>query len=369
MLCVLGLSAGAFALVAARGPDDAGAARVSASPQPEAVRKAPAASRPAASPNTVVDLSAVGDLTFGWDASRPDDGGVALLSGAKPFLTGDVVLGNLETALADRGSGKCGPGSSSCYSFRAPPSFTRGLTSAGFTVLNLANNHANDYGATGRVQTVAALRAARLRTTGRPGEIAVINVGDARVAVLGFSTYPWAQDARNLPAARALVRKADALADLVIVTGHLGAEGSAYTHVRPGTELFLGENRGDPMAFSHAVVDAGADLVALHGPHVLRALEWYRGRLIAYSLGNFSAYGNFNISGAGGISAVLQASLRADGRWVEGRLAPLRLVGKGAPVADPSGTAITTVRALSRADMRRRAPRLTSSGEILPPRG
>jgi poly-gamma-glutamate capsule biosynthesis protein CapA/YwtB (metallophosphatase superfamily) len=248
-----------------------------------------------------------------------------------------------------------------------PPTFKAGLKSAGFTMLNLANNHANDYGAAGRAQTVAALRSAGLKTTGRPGEIAMVKVGGARVAVLGFAPYPWAQDARKLAAARKLVRKADGLADLVVVTGHLGGEGSAYMHVRPGTEMFLGENRGDPMAFAHAVVDAGADLVALHGPHVLRALEWYHGRLIAYSLGNFSAYGNLNMSGPGGVSAVLQATLRADGRWVEGRIAPVRLVGKGAPTPDPSGAAITTVRSLSRADMGRRAPRLTSSGAIVPP--
>ena len=337
---------------------------------PAPATRTPAASiRPAALQSAVVHIAAVGDVTMGWDAGRPADNGVALLAGARPFLVGDVVLGNLETALTDRGPAKCGAGSSSCYAFRVPPSFTRGLKTAGFTIMNLANNHAYDYGAAGQAQTVAALRKARLRTTGRPGEIAILKVGQARVAVLGFATYPWAQDARDLAAARALVRRADAVADVVVVTGHLGAEGEAHTRVRPGTELFLGENRGDPVAFSHAVVQAGADLVALHGPHVLRALEWYRGRLIAYSLGNFSAYGNFNLSGPSGVSAVLQATLRANGAWVEGRLRPLRLVGKGAPVADPGALAIAQVRSLSRADMGRRAPRLTASGAILPARG
>jgi poly-gamma-glutamate capsule biosynthesis protein CapA/YwtB (metallophosphatase superfamily) len=315
-----------------------------------------------------VRIAAVGDLTFGSDASRPSDGGVSLLAGARSLLDGDVVLGNLETTLADRGSAKCGATSTSCYAFRAPTSFTRSLKTAGFTILNLANNHADDYGSDGRATTAAALRAAGLRTTGRPGEIAVVRIGDARVAILGFATYPWSQDARDLTGAAALVRRADALADIVVVTGHLGAEGKEHEHLRAERELYLGEDRGDPVAFSHAVVQAGADLVALHGPHVLRALEWYRGRLIAYSLGNFSAYGNLNIAGPGGISAVLQATLRADGTWVEGRLAPIRLVGKGAPVADPNGAAIPRVRSLSRSDVGRRAPRLTASGSIVAPR-
>jgi hypothetical protein len=241
------------------------------------------------------------------------------------------------------------------------------LKRSGFTVLNLANNHTNDYGLDGRRQTVSALANAGLRTTGRPGEIAVVRVGPTTIALVGFAPYPWAQDALDLASARALIRRAAGQADVVVVTGHLGAEGRNHAHVRPGPETYLGERRGDSMAFARAVIDEGADLVALHGAHVLRALEWYRGRLIAYGLGNFSSHGNLNVAGTGGISAVLQASLRADGTWAEGRLAPLRLVGKGAPVADPSGAAIELVRSISAEDVGAAAPRLTDAGAILPP--
>ena len=118
-----------------------------------------------------------------------------------------------------------------------------------------------------------------------------------RVAVLGFAPYPWAQSLLDLPAAQALVRKADTWADLVVVTMHAGAEGADHEHVDPGTERFLGESRGNVVAFAHAVVRAGADLVVGSGPHVLRGMEWYRGRLIAYSLGNFVGYGTLNTSG------------------------------------------------------------------------
>ena len=316
--------------------------------------------------DTVVRVAAVGDTTLGTDAGRPSSPS-ALLRGARPFLVGDVVLGNLETALTTRGTSKCGAGSPSCFAFRAPPSFARALATAGFTVLNVANNHANDYGPVGRQQTVDALRRAGLRTTGRPGEITVVRAGATRVALVGFAPYPWAQDALDLSGAAALVRRAARRADLVIVTAHLGGEGSAYAHVRPGPENFLGEQRGNPVALAHTVVNAGADLIAMHGPHVLRALEWYHGRLIAYSLGNFSAYGNFNLAGSSGTSAVLQAELHSDGRLAKARLVPLSLVGKGEPVPDPSRRALTIVRALSQADMGRRAPRLLSSGEIRPP--
>ena len=120
-----------------------------------------------------------------------------------------------------------------------------------------------------------------------PGEIAVLKVHGIRVAVIGFAPYPWAQSLTNVAAAKRLVARARKRADVVVVTMHAGGEGVAFEHVRPGTETFLGENRGNPLVFSHAVIDAGADLVVGSGPHVLRGIEWYRGRLIVYSLGNF----------------------------------------------------------------------------------
>src|SRR5581483_11931780 len=194
-----------------------------------------------------------------------------------------------------------------------------------------------DYGASGQVDTVAAVRAAGMLTTGRPGEIAYANVRGTRVALVGFAPYPWAQSLLEIPAAQALVRKADAWADLVVVTMHAGAEGARHLHVRPGTEWFLGENRGNSMAFAHAVVRAGADLVVGSGPHVLRGLEWYRDRLIAYSLGNFLGDGTLNLAGPRSIAASLQVVLRPDGSWAGGRLEPLRLVSPGVPVPDREG--------------------------------
>jgi poly-gamma-glutamate capsule biosynthesis protein CapA/YwtB (metallophosphatase superfamily) len=148
---------------------------------------------------------------------------------------------------------------------------------------------------------------------------------------------------------------------------HAGAEGIAYAHVRAGDEHYLGERRGDPIAFAHAVVDAGADLVVGHGPHVLRALEWYRGRLIAYSLGNFSSYRNFDLTGPLGVSAVLRVELRRDGSWSGGSIVAVRLEGTGSPRLDPAGAALESLRDLSRSDLGSRAPRLGADGALEPP--
>ena len=143
--------------------------------------------------------------------------------------------------------------------------------------------------------------------------------------------------------------------------------GTRQTHVPIGAELHLGENRGDTRAFAHAVVDAGADLVLGHGPHVLRGLEWYRGRLVAYSLGNFASYRNFALAGASGVSGILQVTLAADGSWRGGRLVPVRLVGHGTPELDPNGAGIAAIRTLSKSDFGARGMRVAESGELSPP--
>ena len=200
--------------------------------------------------------------------------------------------------------------------------------------MNLANNHALDFGESGQAETIAALKRAGLRFTGRPGEIAVVERGGTKVAFVGFAPYPWAQSLLDIEQAVELVQKADRKADLVVVTMHAGAEGSDQQHVRPGPEWFLGEPRGNVVAFSHAVVRAGADLVVGHGPHVLRGIEWYRGRVIAYSLGNFLGNGTLNVSGVSGQTAVLRATLRRDGSWAEGKLVPVQLTAGGLPRVD-----------------------------------
>ncbi len=286
---------------------------------------------------------------------------------ASVALEGDVVLGNLEGTLTPRGESKCGSGSSSCFAFRAPPAYASVLKRAGFTVLNLANNHALDFGSVGQRDTVAAVRRAGLLTTGRPGEIAYVKVRGTRVAIVGFAPYQWAQSLLDIPAAEALVRRADAWADLVVVTMHAGAEGADHQHVRPGTEWFLGENRGNAVRFAHAVVRAGADLVVGSGPHVLRGMEWYHGRLIAYSMGNFVGYGTLSTAGVSSVSGTLQVTLRRDAAWVSGRVVPLTLAPDGIPRPDSAGAADGVVRLLSKVDFGSRAMLISPTGLLRPP--
>lgn len=358
-----------FSLLVDGAPAPVAAEARTVATQPSAKTKARTAEKTqksarSAAADSVISIAAVGDIVMGSTPNLPPDGGRTFFDGVAADLSGDVVLGNLEGTLSTGGSSKCGGGSTNCFAFQTPPSYARWLKGAGFTVMNLANNHAFDFGASGQAQTLAALRKHELLTTGRPGEIAFQQVGDVKVAIVGFAPYPWAQKLTDIPAARKLVRKAAAEADVVIATMHAGAEGTAHTHTRKGTETYLGENRGNVVAFAHAVVEAGADLVVGHGPHVLRGMEWYRGRLIAYSLGNFAGYRVFALGGPLSTSGILRVSLRGDGTYESGLLVPTRLVGVGTPALDPAEAAHATVRQLSRADFGARGAKIAATGAI-----
>jgi hypothetical protein len=363
---VVAASAFLFSLLVDGGPKPATAARpdISSVEKPAPKPKPAAATKPARPkvPEGVVAIVATGDIVMGSTPNLPPDGGRSFFSDVQTDLAGDVVLGNLEGTLSTGGQSKCGPDSTNCFAFQTPPSYARWLQQAGFTVMNLANNHAFDYGAGGLRQTTDALTRAGLEWTGRPGQVTVQKVGDIRVALVGFAPYPWAQSLTDIAAAKRLVRKAARSADVVVVTMHAGAEGSDRQHVERGTERFLGENRGDSMRFAHAVVDAGADLVVGSGPHVLRGMEWYKGRLIAYSLGNFAGYKVFALGGPLSTSGILRVTLRGDGRFETGRLVPTHLVGAGLPAIDPSEAAHGVVRTLSREDFGARAATISPDG-------
>ena len=360
---VVAASAFLFSLLVDGGPKPATAARPDVE-QPAPKPKPAATSKPAAPqvPEGVVAIVATGDIVMGSTPDLPPDGGRSFFSDVQTDLAGDVVLGNLEGTLSAGGGSKCGKGSTNCYAFQTPPSYAQWLAQAGFTVMNLANNHAYDFGASGLQQTTEALKGVGLRYTGRPGQVSLQKVGKIRVAVVGFAPYPWAASLNDIVAAKRLVRKAARLADVVVVTMHAGAEGTERQHLTRRNELFLGENRGNPVRFAHAVVDAGADLVVGHGPHVLRGMEWYENRLIAYSLGNFAGYKVFALGGPLSTSGILRVTLRGDGKYETGRLVATHLVGAGLPALDPSEEAHGVMRSLSRDDFGARAVKISADG-------
>jgi poly-gamma-glutamate capsule biosynthesis protein CapA/YwtB (metallophosphatase superfamily) len=308
---------------------------------------APAASgRSGASPSAHVTIAFAGDIALLGPAPS------SIFAGVRAQLRrAGVAIGNLEGTLSSGGTSKCGKHSTGCFAFQSPPQSAALLRGAGFDDLNVANNHAFDYGASGQHQTLRALGLYKLRWSGRPGQITVLSTHGVSVAILGFAPYPWAQSLTNISAAQALVRRAAAHADLVVAVLHAGAEGTDHQHVPRGTEYYLGENRGNERAFSHALVAAGANLVLASGPHVLRALQLFHDTLIAYSLGNFATAGHaLSTGGILGEGGILVVTLRADGKFVSGRLLPVRMVGGEPRRAYGMYDTVRRINSLSRAD-------------------
>ena len=307
---------------------------------------------------TPIRIAAVGDIQLGrsWPEDNPilpPDNAAHMFGRVAHWLrAADITFGNLETVLADSGdSTKCRRGSPNCYAFRAPTAYAGTLVRAGFDLLSVNNNHAGDFGDYGRRATVAALNRAGLEHAGSESGIASWETHGLRIALIAFSTGEGPYRVPEIARARELVAEADRTHDLVIVSFHGGAEGVGATHVPKTTELAFGEDRGDVYAFARATVDAGADLVLGHGPHVVRAMEIYRGRLIAYSLGNFSAWHGFNLRGPLGLSVILNVRLAINGVVTAAEINPILLEDPGVPTPDLQRRAVDIVRRLSREDL------------------
>jgi poly-gamma-glutamate capsule biosynthesis protein CapA/YwtB (metallophosphatase superfamily) len=303
----------------------------------------------------------------GGDIALTGDADSRVFDGIRGYLrAGDLVVGNLEGTLTTSGVPKCS-GGAGCFTFRGSPAWAAVLRRAGFNVLNVANNHALDYGAEGQSETLTSLREAGLLEQGLPGQVLHVSLRDTRIALIGCAPYGWAQSLLDIAASARLVRNAARAADVVIVYMHAGAEGSDADHVAAADELYLGESRGNSRAFAHAMIRAGADLVFGSGPHVLRGIEWYRNRLIAYSLGNLAGTHTLSTAGSLGSSALLRATLDERGNFLDASVVPLRLAGGGTPVPDAGAEVATRIRALSHADFGARAIRISATGRLAAP--
>ena len=326
-------------------------------------RAVPPAPKRRPKPPAVFTFAGGGDVSL---AGNPDPSALAAI---RPYLRrSDLAVANLEGTLGTSGSPRCLVSSSAtnaCFTFRASTGWAATLKRAGFTDLNVANNHALDFGPDGQRTTLAALRDAGLSYDGLPGQITYLRAKGISVAVIGCAPYNWAQSLLDVRGTQTLVRKASRRAQVVIVYMHAGAEGADADQVADREESYLGEDRGNPVAFAHAMVNAGADLVFASGPHVLRGMEWYRGRLIAYSLGNLASTHTLSTSGTLAESALLRVTLDTRGRFVRGSIVSFRLDAWGTPSVDPTRASLRLVRSLSREDFPRSFVSTSSKGTIV----
>ena len=253
-----------------------------------------------------------------------------------------------------------------CYLFRSPTRYAEHFRDAGFDVLSLANNHARDFGEEGRTSTMEAIAAAGMLHSGREGDFASLERKGLRIAVLAYAVTKNSNLLLDYELAERTVREHAASHDIVIVSFHGGAEGQDATHLAFEEEEYYGEPRGDVVRFSRMVVDAGADLVIGHGPHVVRGMETYKGRLIAYSLGNFATYYGISVAGIKGLAPVLVATLDGEGRFIEGEIISTVQLRPAGPSIDESARALKLIRKLSGEDFDQRSLRFLPSGHIEP---
>ncbi|MEO0339919.1 MAG: CapA family protein [Bacteroidota bacterium] len=300
----------------------------------------------------------VGDMMLGTNypsaSYLPPNGGRDMLADLEDTLkSADLTFGNLEgTILNSGGTAKRCSNPAACYVFRSPESYIDHFTNAGFDLLSLANNHSGDFGAVGRNKTKSILDEAGIAYAGLAGtdEIAIIERNGIKYGFCAFAPNSGTCDVRNLNRAKAIVSSLVDRCDIIIVSFHGGAEGSKHQHVPRRTETYYGENRGNVFNFAHAVVDAGADIVFGHGPHVTRAMELYNDRLICYSLGNFCTYGRFNVRGANGVAPLVKVEVDDEGVFQGGQVVPIYQMKTHGPKIDPQKRAITYLRDLTKAD-------------------
>ena len=280
-----------------------------------------------------------------------------------PLGSADLSVVNVEMAISDRGAPR-----NKKYVFRAPPAAAGRIAAGGVSVGSLANNHAMDYGPDALSDTIDLLEGAGVVTVGAGrdadeayryrilatnGGLNVAFVGASLIVPAGFPagpTTPGIASAHTSGVARVLdtVRAATAAADAVVVVVHWGIERNPCT-----TEW--------QRSLARQLLDAGADAIIGHHPHVLQPVVFTGEKLVAFSLGNFIWEPRQNM---GGETGVLQIDFDGD-RVVGWTFHPHLLDGDGVPVPADSGPRVDRIREIIDGDCGPHAPPLTTT--TLPP--
>ncbi|MEM9927660.1 MAG: CapA family protein [Cyanobacteria bacterium P01_D01_bin.50] len=316
-----------------------------------------------------ISIKAVGDMVPGtnFPSNRlPANPNQLFPKSVRDKLQGtDILFGNFESTITNHPYSTKDISRGQVFAFRSPPQHAKLFADVGFDVLSVANNHAMDFGTKGFQDTFDNITAAGMKAVGKKNQILYFNVENVPVAVIGFCFYEYCNTVQDIEKAKALVETARKKAKIVVISMHVGAEGTRALHVKNQTEFFYGENRGNSVNFARTMIDSGADLVLGHGPHVPRAIEVYQGKLIAYSLGNFLGYGVFSTSSYKGYSMILDVKLNPEGDFLSGKIIPVRLNRQAIPYIDQGFSTVGLLRSLNKSDFPNTPLEINNKGEIL----
>ena len=302
-----------------------------------------------------VKIVAVGDIMLGTAYPDPNDlpskGNNHLLDSLSSYLSdGNVTFGNLEGALTDNLSQpkNCG---GICYFFGMPTRYGKALKKAGFDVVSIANNHSSDFGAIGRKSTKQTLDTLGIKYAGTLDcETSIFTIDSIKYGFCAFAPNSQTVKITNIPYAEKIVHQLADSVDIVIVSFHGGAEGPTMQHITRKTEVYVGENRGNVYEFAHRMIDAGADVLLGHGPHVTRAVEVYKDRFIAYSMGNFCTYNNVSVKGVNGLAPIFQIYTDSTGVFDKAQIIPTYQTKHQAPKIDKYNRVIHIIQNLTKTD-------------------
>lgn len=323
-----------------------------------------------ASKKDTITVIGVGDIMMGSNyplpVLPPNDGEFLMKEVEDVLRNADVTFGNLEGVLLNEGGTvKTCKDPKVCYAFRSPEKYVQNLVNAGFDVMSIANNHAGDFGDTGRKSTIKTLEAAGIHHTGQlPRRYVTFEKDGIKYGVAAFSPNSNCISINYLQDAKAIVQELDSMVDIVIVSFHGGAEGGQYQTVPRKHEIFHGEDRGDVYKFSHMLIDAGADIIFGHGPHVTRAVEVYKNRFIAYSLGNFCTYGGINVAGINGWAPIIKVYTNSKGIFIKAQITPTYQISRDRVKIDIANRVIAKIQELTKKDFPEVPVRIDDKGLI-----
>lgn len=307
-------------------------------------------------PDTI-SIAMTGDIMMGTAYPKPvlpPDNGRMLFKDVKHILSNaDIAVGNLEGTLCDSAETKKEK-SEFNYSFRTPLSFAPRLSEAGYDFLSMANNHAFDFGMYGVKSTERALNDLGIGFAGLRGRnnAVILERNGIRYGLCAFGHNSYTLKHRELWTVKGILDSLRANTDVVIVSFHGGAEGKQYSHLPYGEEEFLNENRGSLREFAHYCIDNGADIVYGHGPHVVRCVEVYKGKFIAYSLGNFCTPYGISITGISGYAPVIVAKVNRNGDFLSGHIYSfIQRRGQG-PRKDTTNAVAMQIKRLTMSDIK-----------------
>ena len=246
---------------------------------------------------TIGCTESIRGASYGFAKTAEREGYEYFFRNVQPLLAGDdLTVANFEGVLKDDAKGKV----KKEFNFRGLPAYAQILTMGSVEAVSLENNHANDYGADGKLSTQEALEAEGIAYFDSETVYSFEKDG-VRIALIGVYRWSGTQYMDRIMAAVAGAKAAGANA--VIAYMHAGGEYYNY-HIPAQTDL------------AHTLIDAGADLVVGSHPHVIQGAEVYHSRLILYSLGNFVFGGNTRVRSLETIIPRVALSFADDGTYL-----------------------------------------------------